>query len=268
MCRPTRRPYRGRLIRLGEMSEDDAHPLHRGTGGGTYTRKAYATVAERFVVPVKPGNSGGGKGPQFKTDARRGEGPGDWATYQLRTAFRNCRRRCTRKRRQNPRPLRQAQPRRHPGARLCPVPLQQGRAGRGPSGLRGRRGVWGRAMFGRTGACAQAGDLPTGPHQTRLHTEGQRQTQAAGHLNLAGSGLHDSSDAGAGTDLRGRPSLGTLCLPSRATLNRRWSRWRSWCFAAIRKWWTPTSRTTSGAFRMPTFSSRQRAGSSIGACFI
>ena len=59
-------------------------------------------VAERFVVPLKPDNAGGGKGPQFKTDARRSEGPGDWATYQLRTGFRNCRRRCTRKRRQNP----------------------------------------------------------------------------------------------------------------------------------------------------------------------
>ena len=65
-----------------------------------YTRKAYATreapwrgqsndqlearegqagrsgVAERFVVPLKPGNAGGGKGPQFKTDAIRGEEPG------------------------------------------------------------------------------------------------------------------------------------------------------------------------------------------------
>src|SRR5712675_735765 len=59
-------------------------------------------VAERFVVPLKPGNAGGGKGPRFKTDARRGEGPGDWATYQLRRVFRNCRRRCTRKRRQKP----------------------------------------------------------------------------------------------------------------------------------------------------------------------
>jgi hypothetical protein len=56
-------------------------------------------VAERFVVPLKPGNAGGGKGPQFKTDAIRGEGPGDWATYQLRRVFRSCRRRCTRKRR-------------------------------------------------------------------------------------------------------------------------------------------------------------------------
>src|SRR3982075_2438536 len=54
-------------------------------------------VAERFVVPLKPDNAGGGKGPQFKTDAIRGEGPGDWATYQLRRMFRNCRWRCTRK---------------------------------------------------------------------------------------------------------------------------------------------------------------------------
>jgi group II intron reverse transcriptase/maturase len=52
----------------------------------------------------------------------------------------------------------------------------------------------GRAMAGRTGACAQAGGLPTGSNQTRVHTEGQRQAQAAGHLNLAGSGLHDGSD--------------------------------------------------------------------------
>ena len=40
MCRPTRRPYRGRLIRLGEMSENDAQSLHRGTGGGTYMKES------------------------------------------------------------------------------------------------------------------------------------------------------------------------------------------------------------------------------------
>src|SRR5271165_4135071 len=42
-CRRTRPQFRGRLIRLGEMSEDDAQSLHRGTGGSTYTRKARAT---------------------------------------------------------------------------------------------------------------------------------------------------------------------------------------------------------------------------------
>ena len=41
-------------------------------------------LAERFVVPLKPDNAGGGKGPQFKTDALLGEGHGDWATYKLR----------------------------------------------------------------------------------------------------------------------------------------------------------------------------------------
>ena len=30
-------------IRLGEMSDDYAQPLHRGTGGSMYTRKAHAT---------------------------------------------------------------------------------------------------------------------------------------------------------------------------------------------------------------------------------
>src|SRR5271167_3943834 len=59
-------------------------------------------VAERFAVPRKPGNAGGGKGPQFETNAIRSEGPGDWATYQLRRVSRNCRWRCTRKLRQKP----------------------------------------------------------------------------------------------------------------------------------------------------------------------
>ncbi len=31
-------------------------------------------VAARFVVPGKPGNAGGGKGPQFKTDVGRRKG--------------------------------------------------------------------------------------------------------------------------------------------------------------------------------------------------
>src|SRR6202795_3812339 len=111
------------------------------------------------------------------------------------------------------RPVRQDQPRGHPGSCLCPVPLQQGRTRCGWSGLRGHRGVWGAAVARRTGACAQAGDLSTGSHQKSVHTESQRQTQAVGHLDLAGSGLHDSSDAGAGTDLRSRPSTRTVRVP-------------------------------------------------------
>jgi hypothetical protein len=48
LCRPTRRPFRGRLIRLGEMSEDDAQALHRGSGSSMYTRKARATREARW----------------------------------------------------------------------------------------------------------------------------------------------------------------------------------------------------------------------------
>ena len=55
------------------MIRDDQPDAREGQAGRT-------GVAERFVVPLKPGNAGGGKGPQFKTDARRGEGREIWAT--------------------------------------------------------------------------------------------------------------------------------------------------------------------------------------------
>jgi hypothetical protein len=35
-------------------------------------------VADRLVVPRKPGNAGGGKGPEFKEAVRRGKGQGEW----------------------------------------------------------------------------------------------------------------------------------------------------------------------------------------------
>src|SRR6266446_915311 len=104
MCRPTRKWNRGRLTRMGEFRarttpicctgvvaaactqgkrtkhgkpqrviRDDQPDAREGQAGR-------AGVAERLAVPLKPGNAGGGKGPQFKTDATSGEGPGDWAT--------------------------------------------------------------------------------------------------------------------------------------------------------------------------------------------
>ena len=55
-------------------------------------------VAERSVIPMKPGNAGGGKGPWFKTNVESSEGLGDWATYKLREVlFRNYRQRYMRK---------------------------------------------------------------------------------------------------------------------------------------------------------------------------
>src|SRR5436305_6272764 len=126
MRRPTRQPFRGRLTRLGVNERSSTPSRCAGVvatactqGKRTQHGRPQGVIrddqpnaregqagrlvdAERFVVPLKPGNAGGGKGPQFKTNATCSEGPGDWATYQLRRVFRNCRRRCTRKRRQKP----------------------------------------------------------------------------------------------------------------------------------------------------------------------
>src|SRR6201982_542630 len=122
-CTQGKRTQHGKPQGVASDDQPDAREGQAGRPG----------VAERFVVPLKPGNAGGGKGPQFKTDATSGEGFGDWATYQLRKRFRNCRRRCTRKRRQKPAiastrcttrsAVRTFWPMR------SPVPLQQGRAG-------------------------------------------------------------------------------------------------------------------------------------------
>ena len=80
----------------------------------------------------------------------------------------------------------------------------------------------------------------------------RQDSQAAGHLDPAGSGLHDSSDAGARTDLRSRPSARAVRLPAGPQCPAGGDRGgRDRCSAAIRKSWTPTSRTTSGAFRTP-----------------
>src|SRR5207344_599520 len=85
--------------------------------------------------------------------------------------------------------------------------------------FRGGRSVRGATVARRTGACAQRGELPTGPHQTSVYPEGQfdgeeSQAQAAGYLDPTRSGMHDSSDAGARTDLRSRPAFRAVRLPA------------------------------------------------------
>ena len=59
--------------------------------------------SERSVVPSKPGNAGGGKGPQFKVNVRSGESReiGDEPTTSTKR-FRSYRRRCMPKRRDRP----------------------------------------------------------------------------------------------------------------------------------------------------------------------
>ena len=62
-CTQGKRTQHGKPRGVVREDQPDAREGQAGRSG----------VAERFVVPRKPGNAGGGKGPQFKTDARRGE---------------------------------------------------------------------------------------------------------------------------------------------------------------------------------------------------
>jgi RNA-directed DNA polymerase len=100
-------------------------------------------------------------------------------------------------------PVRQDQPRRHPAHAYALCRSNQGRREWTDRTSPRSRGTGWRAGWGNC-ACSEGRDLPTGPHLDMCNPEGQRQTAATGHLDLAGSGLHDSGDAGAGADLRSR----------------------------------------------------------------
>src|SRR5471030_1721773 len=63
-CTQGKRTQHGKPLGVGRDAQPNARERWFGRLG----------VAERPVVPRKPGNAGGGKGPQFKINARRGEG--------------------------------------------------------------------------------------------------------------------------------------------------------------------------------------------------
>ena len=94
--RPTGRPFPGRLIRLGKRAKSSSSRCagvvaiactqgkraQHGKPHGVVSddqpdaREGQAGrfgVAERPVVPKKPGNAGGGKGPQFKVGTESGK---------------------------------------------------------------------------------------------------------------------------------------------------------------------------------------------------
>src|SRR6202162_4052360 len=192
-CTQGKRTQHGRPQGVVRDDQPDAREGQAGRPG----------ESERFIVPMKPGNAGGGTGPQFKTNATRSEGPGDWVTYQLRIVFRNCRRRCTRKRRQKPAiastPCTTRSAARTSWPMLMPSAaptrahrvwmdrtLRTSRRMGCSDGLANWRLRSGRKLIDRT------------PSE-ECTSQGQWQTQAVGHLDPAGSSLHDSSNAGAGT---------------------------------------------------------------------
>ena len=64
----------GKLLQQGKPQrwEVRSQPDSREGQAGSFG------VADRLVVPVKLGISSGGKGPEFKKAARRGNGQGEW----------------------------------------------------------------------------------------------------------------------------------------------------------------------------------------------
>ena len=99
---PTLSELGGRLVRLAKRAMSAASRsagivtaarMYRGSGAtreilGWRTttsdripareRPGRSRMADGLVRPAKQGNAGGGKEPEFKVNARRGAGPGDW----------------------------------------------------------------------------------------------------------------------------------------------------------------------------------------------
>jgi Reverse transcriptase (RNA-dependent DNA polymerase) len=104
------------------VSDDQPHARERRSGRHG--------VRERLVVPRKTGNAGGGKGPQFRTNARRSEGQeiGQPINSEKCSEAADGVTRESEDRSRVPllRAVRQDLPWRHPGACLCAVPLEQG----------------------------------------------------------------------------------------------------------------------------------------------
>jgi hypothetical protein len=90
------------LTKSGEDRATKPSRSHRGSGDGMLAQEINTTretwlvtacdrqrdaregqarpeqVTERLVVAMKPGNSGGAKGPQFKDQRRKWRGESDW----------------------------------------------------------------------------------------------------------------------------------------------------------------------------------------------
>ncbi len=180
-----------------------------------------------------------GRDLRFKTNAIRSEGPGDWVTYQLRKVFRNCRRPLHAKAKAEAalsflRPSTTRSAVKTSWLMLMPSAAPtRAHLGWMDRTSRTSKGVWGAAMAWRTGACAQARDFTDRTRIRRVFLpKANGKLNAAGHLDPArGSGLHDSSDAGAG-DRSLKPIFhqnNTPTVPG-ATPSKRWSRWKSSCF--------------------------------------
>src|SRR5205807_3182523 len=116
-----------------------------------------AGVTERLVVPLKPGNAGGGKEPQLKVSAGRDEEPeiGDEPNTSTKCSEVAGGAACQSEgiaRLPFLRPIRQGVPQRRSDVRLRLLPCQQGSGRRGRADVRGHRSIRVGSVAGRTDA--------------------------------------------------------------------------------------------------------------------
>jgi hypothetical protein len=150
-------------------------------------------VAERPVVPMKPGNAGGGKGPQLEGNARSDEdgGIGDEPNNP-----RKCSEVADGVARQSEGiaqlsllcAVRQGVPEGRSGFRLRMLQSQWRSSRSGRPDVRGHRGVRRGAMVGRTGARAEKSNLSTTSCPAGVHTEAGWEAAAVRSTRYPGSG--------------------------------------------------------------------------------
>ena len=176
-------------------------------------------VAERPVVPTKPGNAGGGKGPQFKDNARRGESreigdepdtstEGSEATGGVACQSEGIARLSLLS------AVRQGVSSRRAGIRLPMLLGQRRGGGGGRPDVRGHREVRGGTVAGRTDGGTQEEDVSSAAGPAGVHPQAGREAAAVGHSDDPRSRGADGGRVGSRADLRGRPATGAVRLPA------------------------------------------------------
>src|SRR6185312_3994342 len=179
-----------------------------GTNVQPDTREGQAgrhRVAERPVVPGKPGNAGGGKGPWFKTSVRRSEEreigqPGNSAECSEATDGAPCQSE-GRAELSVPRAVRQVVPRGRAESCLPVLPREPRCAGGGRGAFRGHRSGGGGTLAWRAGEEAQREDVSGGGDPPGAYPKAQRQVAATGDPDDPGSSSADGDGAGYLADL-------------------------------------------------------------------
>src|SRR6201997_4155178 len=145
-------------------------------------------VAERSVVPMKPGNSGGGKGPQLRTNARSDEGQGIGDEPNNSNQCSEVADGVARKSEGIAQPsfpcaVRQGVSEGCTGLCLRPLPSQRRGGGSGQPDLREHRRVRQGTVVGGTGARAEESNLSTATRSAGVYPQAGWEAETVRHTD-------------------------------------------------------------------------------------